>query len=81
MKEFEEETKLQVITGTNSDKYVVVNDLDTSHIEAELRKLHDEKGFDSVAVVLMHSFACPEHELAIGEIARKIGFTQVSLSH
>lgn len=29
----------------------------------------------------MHSYACPESELRIGEIAKKIGFSQVSLSH
>lgn len=46
-----------------------------------MHKLHNEGGFESVAVVLMHSFACPESELRIGEIARKVGFTQVSLSH
>ena len=29
----------------------------------------------------MHSYACPEHEIRIGELARKVGFSQVSLSH
>ena len=38
-------------------------------------------GFRSVAVVLMHSFRNPGHELRIGELARQVGFTQVSLSH
>ena len=55
--------------------------MDVEQVERDLVKLHKEGTFDSVAVVLMHSFACPENELKIGEIARKVGFTQVSLSH
>jgi 5-oxoprolinase (ATP-hydrolysing) len=55
--------------------------LDQEYVEAELIKLHKDHKFDSLAVVLMHSYACPESELRIGEIAKKIGFSQVSLSH
>ncbi|MGE5475955.1 MAG: hydantoinase/oxoprolinase family protein, partial [Bacteroidales bacterium] len=40
-----------------------------------------EAGIRSVAVVLLHAYRFPEHELAIGKLAREIGFTQVSLSH
>lgn len=38
-------------------------------------------GIRSAAVVLMHSYRYPEHELKLGKLAREIGFTQVSLSH
>jgi N-methylhydantoinase A/oxoprolinase/acetone carboxylase beta subunit len=38
-------------------------------------RLHKELKFDSLAVVLMHSYACPEDELKIGEIAKKVGFS------
>jgi N-methylhydantoinase A/oxoprolinase/acetone carboxylase beta subunit len=31
-------------------------------------------GFTSVAVVLMHSYAYPEHEIMIGELAEELGF-------
>lgn len=40
-----------------------------------------KKGIRSVAVVLMHGYRYPKHEARIGELAREIGFTQVSLSH
>lgn len=40
-----------------------------------------EAGIRSVAVVLLHAYRFPEHERAIGKLAREIGFTQVSLSH
>ena len=40
-----------------------------------------DRGFRSVAVVLMHAFRNSAHELRVGELAHDIGFTQISLSH
>lgn len=39
------------------------------------------EGFRAVAIVLMHAWTNPEHELRLGEMARGMGYTQVSLSH
>ncbi|MEV2221426.1 hydantoinase B/oxoprolinase family protein [Nocardia vinacea] len=52
-------------------------DLDT--LAAELKPLYDS-GIRAVAVVCMHSHLYPEHEKAIGRVAREIGFPQISLS-
>jgi 5-oxoprolinase (ATP-hydrolysing) len=38
-------------------------------------------GIRAVAIVLMHAWINPAHERCVGEIAREVGFTQVSLSH
>src|SRR5271170_907190 len=38
-------------------------------------------GFRAVAVVCLHGYRYPAHEQRIGQIARRTGFTQVSLSH
>ena len=38
-------------------------------------------GLRSVAIVLMHGYRYPVHEQRLGEIAKEIGFTQISLSH
>ena len=38
-------------------------------------------GIDAVAIVLMHSWTAPGHELELGEAARAAGFGQVSVSH
>ena len=35
----------------------------------------------AVAVVFMHGYRYPEHEISVAQIAREIGFTQVSTSH
>jgi 5-oxoprolinase (ATP-hydrolysing) len=39
------------------------------------------KGLRSVAIVFMHAYRFPQHEQLAGQIARDIGFTQVSCSH
>lgn len=52
--------------------------------EAEAREaLQDtyNQGIRSVAIAFMHAYLNPVHEIAIAEIAREIGFTQVSTSH
>ena len=40
-----------------------------------------EEGYRAVAIVLMHAYRHTEHEARVAEIAREIGFTQVSASH
>merc|ERR1719392_18559 len=48
-------------------------------LEKKLRALK-ERGINSLACVLMHSYMNSEHEQVVGEIARKLGFGHVSLS-
>ncbi|MBS0564245.1 MAG: hydantoinase B/oxoprolinase family protein [Proteobacteria bacterium] len=38
-------------------------------------------GIDAVAIVFMHAWKRPDHEIAVGGMARRAGFAQVSLSH
>ncbi|OWV84486.1 hydantoinase B/oxoprolinase family protein [Rhizobium sp. R693] len=38
-------------------------------------------GIDAVAIVFMHSWTYPQHEDAVAELCRSIGFRQVSVSH
>ena len=40
-----------------------------------------EEGFRSIAIVFMHAYRFPAHESAVAELARAVGFTQVSASH
>jgi 5-oxoprolinase (ATP-hydrolysing) len=54
--------------------------LDEAGARAALRAAHAD-GIRAVAVVLMHAWAHPAHELRVGAIARAEGFAQVSLSH
>ena len=54
--------------------------LDESDVEAALCGAYAE-GYRTLAVVLMHAWGNPDHEKRIGDIARRVGFAQVSLSH
>lgn len=38
-------------------------------------------GFQSVAIVLMHGYRYPAHEKQVADLARDIGFSQISTSH
>ncbi|WP_298468526.1 hydantoinase B/oxoprolinase family protein [uncultured Erythrobacter sp.] len=38
-------------------------------------------GLRAAAIVLMHAYRYPDHEIRLAEIAREVGFTQVSVSH
>jgi len=49
-------------------------------VRAALRELR-ECGAESLAVLFLHSYAYPEHELLVERLARDAGFTQISLSH
>ncbi len=54
--------------------------LDTGAARSQLRAAFDD-GIRSVAIVFMHGYRCPQHEKRVAELAREIGFTQVSTSH
>jgi 5-oxoprolinase (ATP-hydrolysing) len=47
---------------------------------ASLRAAYAD-GIRSCAIVFLHSYRYPTHELQIAAIARQIGFTQISISH
>ncbi|QKC96209.1 hydantoinase B/oxoprolinase family protein [Mesorhizobium sp. NZP2298] len=38
-------------------------------------------GIDAVAIVFMHAWKYPDHEKAVAMVCRKLGFSQVSVSH
>jgi len=54
--------------------------LDEEGAEIGLQKSFNH-GIRSVAIALMHGYRYPEHESKIAQIARKIGFSQISVSH
>ena len=58
----------------------VIAALDEEAATRDLRAAY-AAGLRAVAVVCMHGYRYPAHEARIGEIARDIGFTQVSESH
>ncbi|KAB2912216.1 MAG: 5-oxoprolinase [Hyphomicrobiaceae bacterium] len=58
----------------------VEQSLDQNALKADLERALAE-GIGSVAIVLMHAYAYPEHERQAATLARSVGFAQVSVSH
>jgi len=58
----------------------VLTPLDEDGARASLQAAFDS-GIRSVAILLMHGYRFTDHERRLAEIAREIGFTQVSVSH
>ena len=54
--------------------------LDRAGAEAAMREAYRD-GIRSVAIVLMHGYRYPQHEIALARCARDIGFVQVSTSY
>jgi 5-oxoprolinase (ATP-hydrolysing) len=54
--------------------------LDEDALRRDLQAVRSE-GFRSIAIVFMHAYRHPQHERRAAEIARAIGFEQVSASH
>ncbi|MBF0224580.1 MAG: hydantoinase B/oxoprolinase family protein [Desulfobacterales bacterium] len=69
----------QIAEGINGERFLILKSPDTSLVRNQLNEIY-KKGIRSIAVVFMHGYAWPVHELFIGKIAEEIGFTQISLS-
>src|SRR3984957_14672606 len=57
-----------------------VEPLDESALAAQMQTAFDD-GIRSCAIVFLHGYRYVRHELAAEGVARRIGFTQISVSH
>ena len=58
----------------------LIEPLDEAALEVELQAAFDD-GLRACAIVFMHGYRYRDHERAAEGIARRIGFTQISVSH
>jgi 5-oxoprolinase (ATP-hydrolysing) len=58
----------------------LVTPLNIAKARADLQAAYD-RGRRAIAIVLMHGYRFTAHEAAVAQIAREIGFTQISVSH
>ncbi|MCF6236645.1 MAG: hydantoinase B/oxoprolinase family protein [Gammaproteobacteria bacterium] len=54
--------------------------LDLPHTQKKLQALFDH-GVRSLAIVLLHGYRFNQHEKVVADIAKQIGFSQISVSH
>lgn len=70
----------EIVRGLSGEAVRILKRPDHEQIRKQLQEVFDS-GLKSIAVCLMHGYTFPEHEAAVGNIAKEIGFTHVSLSH
>ncbi|PVU85562.1 hypothetical protein BB559_006947 [Furculomyces boomerangus] len=76
----EEEAKQgNIIKGVSGEYVRVLKKPDLDAVEKTLRKYYDE-GIRSIAICFLHSYTFPDHEIEVGKLASKIGYTHASLS-
>jgi len=73
-----EEGDAELATAITGETVRILARPDLQVVKGELERLWDE-GFRSLAVVFVHSYAYPEHEIQVGTLAIEMGFS-VSLS-
>ncbi|CAO2651751.1 Nn.00g000340.m01.CDS01 [Neocucurbitaria sp. VM-36] len=65
--------------GVGGEAIRVLRPVDSTHARQGLQALFD-KGVRSLAITLINSYTFPNHELQIADIAKDIGFSQISVS-
>ena len=73
------ERAIEVRERISADGEVLIP-IELERSRAELQRAFAE-GIRSVAIVFMHGYRFPRHERAFAQLARAVGFTQVSVSH
>ncbi|KAK6376489.1 hypothetical protein LTS17_007084 [Exophiala oligosperma] len=68
----------RLVEGTTGEKFRILKELDMGEVSNKLQMLWQE-GYRSIAVALLHSYAYPDHELRVGQLALAMGFS-VALS-
>ncbi|KAG9156121.1 hypothetical protein Leryth_024699 [Lithospermum erythrorhizon] len=68
-----------IVKGVSGELVKIVKPLDEEALSSLLKGLL-EKGISCLAVVLMHSYTFPHHELSVAKLALSLGFKHVSLS-
>lgn len=68
-----------IVRGISGEAVRILKRPDLDLVRQDLQRLYDS-GYRSLAIVFVHSYTFPEHEIQIGKLAREVGFTQVSES-
>ena len=68
-----------LITTRSNERFAVLASPDLAALKPQLQQLL-KQGISSLAIVFLHAYGFAQHEEQVGELARQLGFTQVSLS-
>jgi 5-oxoprolinase (ATP-hydrolysing) len=73
---YEKVVEVEERYSAQGEELIAVN----PHFIPSLQQAYDD-GIRSCAIVFMHGYRYSEHEKQVAEIAKEIGFTQISVSH
>ncbi|KAK9288560.1 hypothetical protein L1049_017019 [Liquidambar formosana] len=73
------DSSASIVTGVSGELVRVVKPLDEEALKPLLKGLL-KKGISCLAVVLMHSYTYPQHEISVEKLAVSLGIRHVSLS-
>ncbi|KAG1858565.1 Hydantoinase/oxoprolinase-domain-containing protein [Suillus subluteus] len=65
-----------IVRGISGEAVRILKRPDLDLVRRDLQRLYDA-GYRSLAIVLVHSYTFPEHEIQIGKLAREVGFAQM----
>lgn len=68
-----------LVKGLSGETIRVLKKPHKEEVEKQLQDLYNQ-GIRSIGVCFLHSYTYPDHEKFVGDIARQIGFSHVSLS-
>lgn len=69
----------EIVQGLSGEAVRILKRPELGPVRADLQRLYSED-YRSLAIVFCHSYTFPEHESAVGAVAREVGFTHVSES-
>ena len=69
----------EIIRGITGERFAVLARPDLDKLKTQLRSVLD-RGITSLAVIFVHAYDCPHHEEMVGNLAKELGFSQISLS-
>ena len=70
---------VEIVTGLTNEQVVILQPINVDEVRKQLQSVYDT-GIRSIAVSLCHSYTYNKHEHIVGDIAKSIGYTHVSLS-
>ena len=73
------ERAIEVQERVSADGEILVP-IDVERSRDDLARAFND-GIRAIAIVFMHGYRFPQHERAFAQLAREVGFTQVSVSH
>jgi 5-oxoprolinase (ATP-hydrolysing) len=78
-KEREKHTPDKIVMGKSQESIIIERSIDEKEVLEKLQAIY-ASGIRSIAVVFIHSYTFPDHEMTVKKLAEQVGFEQISIS-